>query len=355
LTPDGKGGQGGERGRAKGEPLFERLAVLGLGLLGGSVAGAARRRGVCRTVVGHARRPAPLQHALDAGLVDAVFDRSAGPAEAVRGADLVVLATPVSSMAGVLREVAPALAPGALVTDVGSVKGPLADSLPGLLPSGVRYVGSHPMAGSHVVGVEHARHDLLQGACCVVTPASPGDAEACERLDEFWTALGCRVVRRDPAAHDLDVAWVSHLPHLLAFAYARSLAGAPERSGELAATGFRDFVRIARSDPEMWGDILGFNHKALAGPLRAFSDALADVARALEAGDPEAVSERDRLLESAGQQLNSLVPDNSVAKQGVTPQTGARAKTHSARSGGENPEIQAAQEAAATRSINRNS
>jgi prephenate dehydrogenase len=256
-------------------------------------------------------------------------------------------------MAAVLAEVGPALEPGTLVTDVGSVKGPLADTLPGLLPAGVDFVGSHPMAGSHEIGVEHARADLLEDACCVVAAASSGVAAA-ERLSAFWEALGCRVVLRDPEQHDADVAWVSHLPHVLAFAYARALESAPDRVAEVAGTGFRDFVRIARSDGELWGDILGLNDKALAGPLRAFSEALAELAGAIESDDPGAATARERLLESASQRLNSLVPHNSVAKQGVTSQNGARQKVHPARSGGENPEIQAAQEAA-TRSNNRNS
>lgn len=337
------------------KPLFDRLAVLGLGLLGGSVAAAARARGVCREVVGHARRPEPLAFAREHGFVDAVFDREAGPQSAVRGADLVVLATPVSAMAAVLRDAAPALERGALVTDVGSVKGPLAEALPGLLPASVRFVGSHPMAGSHEVGVEHARSDLLEGACCVVAPSGVGDAEAAERLEAFWRALGARVVRRDPAAHDAQVAWVSHLPHMLAFAYALSLEQAPDEAGALAGTGFRDFVRIARSDGELWSDILGLNHAALAGPLRAFCDALQALARAVEGGDPDSRAACERLLVAARRRLDSVAPHNSLAKQGVTSHTGARSKSHSARSGGENPEIQAAPEEAATRSINQDS
>jgi prephenate dehydrogenase len=336
------------------EPLFSRLAVLGLGLLGGSVAAAARERGVCREVVGYARRRAPLEGALERGIVDAVFDREQGAAEAVRGADLVVLATPVSTMAAVLEEVRPCIEPGTIVTDVGSVKGPLADTLPGLLPAGVSFVGSHPMAGSHEIGIEHARSDLLEGACCVVTPQAGSDAADTQRVVAFWKALGSWVAIRDPEAHDVDVAWVSHLPHMVAFAYALALEQAPDSAGELAASGFRDFVRIARSDSELWGDILRLNHKALAGPLRAFSEALAELACAIEGGDPSAALDRERLLEDASQRLNSLVPHNSVAKQGVTSQTGARHNPDSARSGGENPEIQAAHEEAATRSTNHN-
>lgn len=340
------------------DPLFERVAVLGLGLLGGSVAAAARARGVAREVVGYARRRGPLERALERGLVDRVVDESQGVGRAVEGADLVVLATPVSTMAGVLEAAAPSLATGVLVTDVGSVKGPVADTLPGLLPTGVTFIGSHPMAGSHEIGVDHADANLLQDSCCVVA-ASPGaDPASTDRLVRFWERLGARVVRRDPDAHDVDVAWVSHLPHVLAFAYARALEAAPETAGELAGSGFRDFVRIARSDSELWGDILGLNHKALAAPLAAFSEALGELARSIEAGDPAGITAREQILESASRRLDTLAKAQRAAQTPALPTS-----VHSARSGGENPEIQAApssskeprEEPVATRSNNRNS
>src|SRR5690606_9959404 len=180
-------------------PRFERLAVLGLGLLGGSLAWAARSRRIAGEVVGCGRRPEPLRRARERGLVDR---SEAAPAAAVAGADLVVLACPVGAMERLLVDAGPGLAPGALVTDVGSVKGALADTLPGLLPPGVRYVGSHPMAGSHEKGPDHARADLFEGAVCVVTPVAGDPPEAVERIEGLWRALGARVVRRDPAGHD---------------------------------------------------------------------------------------------------------------------------------------------------------
>jgi prephenate dehydrogenase len=278
---------------------FERLAVLGLGLLGGSLAWAARERGLAGEVVGCARRPEPLRRARERGLVH----RTTGdPAEAVAGADLVVLATPVGTMAPLLAQVAPALAPGALVTDVGSVKGVLADTLPGLLPPGVCFVGSHPMAGSHEKGPDHARPDLFEGSVCIVTPV-PGDAPAAiERIEALWRTVGARVVRRDPAGHDREVAWMSHLPHVLAFAFARALGEAPAGARDVAGPGFRDFTRIAKSDAELWADILVANAKAVAGPLARVAGELAEVARRLEAGDADALERwiteaRARLVE----------------------------------------------------------
>ncbi len=267
-----------------------RVAVVGLGLLGGSVALAARERGAAREVVGATRSAEARAEALARGAVD----RIAPLAEVARGADLVVLASPVGAMPALLREITPGLTPGTVITDVGSVKAPLVDTLPGLLPPGCSYVGSHPMAGSHHRGMGHARADLFERAVCIVTEAA--DPTAGARVVAFWEALGARVVRRTAAQHDAEVAWVSHLPHLLAFAFAGSLAGAPATAAELAGAGFRDFTRIARSDAELWADILTANRKALAAPLFGAGAQLEAIARALEAGDAEGL---DRLLSAA--------------------------------------------------------
>jgi cyclohexadieny/prephenate dehydrogenase len=267
-------------------PPFERLAVLGLGLLGGSVALAARRAGAALAIVGSARRRGPLERALAAGVVDEI-----------------VLASPVGAMPDLLKEAAPALRPGAIVTDVGSVKASLAGALPALLPAGVHYVGSHPMAGSHLRGVEHARAELFQDATCAVASPPGADAGAVERVAGFWSALGARVVRRDPERHDAEVAWTSHVPHALAFAFAEALAGAPEGAGVLAGPGFRDFTRIARSDAELWGDILCANRRALVAPLEAVGQSLERLARAVEQGDVEAV---ERFLSTARERLAAV-------------------------------------------------
>lgn len=265
--------------------LFRRVAVLGLGLLGGSVALAARRRGVAECVVAATRRADALEQALRRGAVDETADFRG----AVRGADLVVLATPVYAMADLVREVAGELAEGALLTDVGSVKSVLADTLPGLLPPGVRYVGAHPMAGSHRRGMEHASGELFEGATCVVMDTA--EPEARERVAAFWRALGARVVLRDPVRHDAEVAWMSHVPHALAFAFARALGLAPAGAFEVRGPGFRDFTRIAHSDPELWADILIGNRKALTSPLQAVSRALDELVSALEAEDAETLEQ----------------------------------------------------------------
>jgi prephenate dehydrogenase len=297
---------------------FERVAVVGLGLLGGSVALAARERGAAREVVGATRSSEARAQALAAGAVD----RIAPIAEVARGADLVVLATPVGAMAAAVRQLAPGMG-ACIVTDVGSVKSPLVDTLPGLLPPGCVYVGSHPMAGSHERGMSHARADLFERAVCIVTEAS--DPEAGARVVAFWEALGARVVRRTAAQHDAEVAWVSHLPHLLAFAFAGSLAQAPGAAAELAGAGFRDFTRIARSDAELWADILTANRKALAAPLGAAGAQLEAIARLLEAGDAEGL---DRLLSAARSALFPAPPASrpETASTAVARTRGDRSK-----------------------------
>jgi cyclohexadieny/prephenate dehydrogenase len=276
-------------------PVFQRIAVVGLGLLGGSVGLAAKARGAAATVIGATRSQDARARALRAGAVDEVRE----PVDAVRGADLVVLATPVYAMQDVAVALRPGLSDGAIVTDVGSVKGVVSERLPGSLPEGVAWVGSHPMAGSHERGIEAARADLFEGAVCVVTAA--GDAAAAERVADFWRALGARVIARDPARHDAEVAWTSHLPHLLAFAFARALEAAPAGWRDVVGSGFRDFTRIAHSDGELWSDILTANRKALAAPLEAFGDSLQELARALEAGDADAL---EALLAAARRSLS---------------------------------------------------
>lgn len=279
--------------------MFARVAVLGLGLLGGSVALAVRRADFGAAIVGSTRNPAVQDEALEHG----VIDEAGSFEEVVVGADLVVLATTVAAMPEVLRRAAPNLSAGAIVTDVGSVKGLVAETLPGLLPPSAVFVGSHPMAGSHESGLGAARADLFDGAPCVVTDAL--DSAAAGRVVAFWEALGSRVLRRSPADHDSEVAWVSHVPHVVAWAFAKAFEAAPVGAREVAGSGFRDFTRIARSNPELWGDILTANRKSISAPLEAVGEALVQIARAIEANDAERVGD---LIASAKEILEADSP-----------------------------------------------
>jgi len=319
--------------QAVSDGTLQRVVVVGLGLMGGSIAAASRARRVAARVVGVTRSDDTATRALRRGLVDEALT---DPCQGVRGADLVVLATPISAMATLLGRAAPQLAAGTVVTDVGSVKGCLAETLPGLLPEGVHYVGAHPMAGSHETGLRHARAELLEGAACVVTPAPNAPLEAVSRVRDFFAALGARVALRSPAEHDREVAWVSHVPHALAFAFARSLASAPTSAAALRGSGFADFTRIAASDPQLWADILVTNRKALAGPLHAQAQALATLARCLDAGDAEAVQ---RTLAEAREALAHFAPRSF--RSGPT-----RSAAEDAPPGGGNPENEAATVAA---------
>jgi prephenate dehydrogenase len=211
-------------------------------------------------------------------------------------------------MPDLLRDLASELRAPAIVTDVGSVKLQLAETLPGLLPSGVDYVGSHPMAGSHERGIEYAREDLFDHTTCIVTEGSNSDAQ--ERVCSFWRSLGASVVIRDPAAHDEQVAWTSHVPHVLAFGFAAAFRDAPADAAAVVGSGFRDFTRIAQSDPELWSDILTANRKAMVGPLGAVSQAFGDLGRAIEANDSESV---ERWIAVARDALALLAPTDSSA------------------------------------------
>jgi len=321
---------------------FGRIAIFGVGLLGGSVALAARQRGLAQQVLGVARRPETAQALLAAGIVDEALPApgaAAGPGEALAAneasaasgasgtvgaapaVDLAVLCTPVSAMARALQSGAVRLAEGALVTDVGSVKGPLCETLPGLLPEGVHYIGAHPMAGGHLGGWRRARAELFQGAACALTPAPDAPAAAVQRASDFWRGLGARVLLRRAERHDAEVAWISHAPHALAFAFARALAAAPAAAAELRGKGFRDFTRIARSDPALWADILVANRKALAGPLQAAADQLKKLARGIESGSAAAV---EQFLRAAREQL-AAAESTQTTSGDAFPQSPARA------------------------------
>jgi len=288
--------------------VFDRVAILGLGLIGGSLARAAKQSGAAGFVAAATRRQAAIAKALREGAVDAVGT----PEEVARGADLVVLATPVFAMAAMTRRIAPQLAPGALVTDVGSVKAVLHETLPGLLPPGVDYIGSHPMAGSHERGFDHSSAELFRGEACIV--ADTGPEERRRALCEFWRRLGARVMVRDPADHDTEVAWMSHVPHVVAYAFADALAAAPAAAREVAGAGFRDFTRIARSEPELWGDILTANRKAVGAPLQAVADALGRIGRAIDANDADAL---ERHISAARETLSRFSRARDAKRDGA--------------------------------------
>jgi prephenate dehydrogenase len=296
---------------AGGEPEFHTVALIGIGLLGGSLGLALRERRLARRVVAVARRPETVQRALELGAAD---EGSADPREGVRDADLVVLCTPVLTMLGLVDRFAASLKPSAVVTDVGSTKGFLTRELPRRLRPENPFVGGHPMAGSEQHGVEAARADLLVGANYLLTPTAETPPAVVERLERWVTALGATPRRMEPDAHDRAVAGISHLPHVAAAALAAAAAAAADHPGsgldretlrQLIAGGFRSTTRIAASSPEMWRDICLTNREEVLASLRQFEAELALFSRALEDRDGAALLQA---FERARAAREDLVP-----------------------------------------------
>ncbi len=272
------------------EPLFERLAVIGLGLVGGSVALGAHARGLAREVRG----------------VDPQLE-SAGPItlvtleEAVAWADGLVLAVPVELIEPVVEQVAACVGPEMILTDTASVKGPMAAAARRLLPDAGRCVGAHPMAGGDASGFAHARADRFQDAPCILTPQGGEPPEVVDRVDQFWQGLGTFTVHMRPQEHDAVMALLSHAPHVVAFAFAQGLPDA--ETLRLAGPGLRDFVRIARGNPRLWCEILLMNRWHIAEEIAQFEKNLAGISEALSRGDREAL---ERALRRGHQALKAL-------------------------------------------------
>jgi cyclohexadieny/prephenate dehydrogenase len=278
------------------EPVFERLCLVGIGLIGSSIARVARARGdLARTVVATARRPETLARVRELGIVDVVED---DPAKAVQGCDAVILCVPVGAYAGVMERIAPHLAPGCVLSDVGSTKGSVVRDLSPLLPAGVVLVPAHPMAGTEHSGPDAGFAELFQGRYCIVTPLPGSDPASVEKVREFWRRCGSMIETLDPATHDRVVAAVSHLPHLIAFTICGTADDLAEETKEavlkFAASGFRDFTRIAASDVDMWRDVFLNNREALLEMLARFSEDAHALGRAVRYGQAEFIEDRIR-------------------------------------------------------------
>ena len=252
---------------------------------------ALRRRRLTGSVAGYVRRPARVIECEGLGAVDlATLDLAC----AVEGAELVVLCTPLAQMRPLVAQMLPSLRPGAVVTDVGSVKGSVVRDLEALVSkAGAHFVGSHPMAGAEKMGVAAARPDLFAGAVCVVTPTRKTNAAAARKVEQLWKAVGAGVVRLTPEAHDRLVSRSSHLPHVVAAQLANLILSpkARKEQGMLCANGFRDTTRIAAGSPEMWRDIALANRKNLMHALEMFARGLQGFRRALKRGDARAVAQ----------------------------------------------------------------
>jgi cyclohexadieny/prephenate dehydrogenase len=275
---------------SKPATLFKRLALIGTGLIGSSIARAARAQGVVGSIVATARSPETRRRVAELGLADQVVETSVA---AVEGADLVIVCIPVGACGAVAQEIGPRLAPGALVSDVGSVKGTVVRDMGPHLPKNVHFVPAHPVAGTEYSGPDAGFAELFVNRWCILTPPKNTDQAAVDRLAEFWRLLGANVETMAPDHHDMVLAITSHLPHLIAY----TIVGTADeletvtRSEVLkfSAGGFRDFTRIAASDPTMWRDVFLTNKDAVLEMLGRFNEDVAALTKAIRRGDGEAL------------------------------------------------------------------
>jgi len=266
-------------------PLIERLTIIGVGLIGGSLARILRDKGEVGEIIGVGRTEANLRRAVELGVIDRYTH---DPVAGVEGADLVFLAIPVCSIAAMTARIAPALAPGCVVTDGGSVKGEIVAACEPLMPTGTFFVGGHPIAGTEKSGVDASFLTLFQGRRCIITPTPNTDQTALKMVVRMWECAGSEVVLMDVAKHDRVLAAVSHLPHMVAYALVNAV-GDYDRFDEsilkYSAGGFKDFTRIASSDPAMWRDIAMMNRDGVLELMDFFSGYLAELRALVEKGD----------------------------------------------------------------------
>ncbi len=271
-------------------PLFNRLALIGAGLIGSSIARAARAQGAVRSIAVTARTAATRRRAAELGLADQVAETNAA---AVEGADLVIVCIPVGQCGAVAEEIGPHLQAGAIVSDVGSVKGAVLRDMAPHLPAGVHFVAAHPVAGTEYSGPDAGFAELFVNRWCILTPPADADPSAVERLAAFWRLLGANVETMTAEHHDLVLAITSHLPHLIAY----TIVGTADELSQVtrsevlqfSAGGFRDFTRIAASDPTMWRDVFLANKDAVLEMLGRFNEDVAALTRAIHRGDGEAL------------------------------------------------------------------
>src|SRR5262245_60160006 len=270
------------------EPLFEKIALVGIGLIGSSLARVIRRERLARNIAIATRSPETLARAEELGLGNSY---STEAATAVEDADLVVVSVPVGSSGAVAAEIAPALKPGSIVTDVGSTKRSVIAQIEPHIPGNVHFIPGHPLAGTEKSGPDAGFADLFENRWCIFTPLPGTDPAALERLSEFWLRCGSNIDTMDAEHHDMVLAIVSHLPHIIAYnivGTADDLETVTESEViKYSASGFRDFTRLAASDPTMWRDVCLHNKDAILEMLARFSEDLASLQRAIRWGDGE--------------------------------------------------------------------
>jgi len=266
--------------------IFDRIAFIGIGHIGSSLARVIRRDKLANHIVASARTRATLEKALTLGIADSI---TPDPAEAADGADLVILCTPVGAYGGIAAAIAPRLKPGAIVSDVGSVKLAVVNAVQPHLPAGVHFVPTHPVAGTENSGPESGFETLFEGRWVILTPPAGTDEAAVAKVEALWRATGCLIERMDAAHHDKVLAITSHVPHLIAYTIVGTASDLEEHTKaeviKFSASGFRDFTRIAASDPVMWRDIFLNNREAVLEMVGRLWEDLALLQRAIRTGD----------------------------------------------------------------------
>lgn len=283
-------------------PFFNKVTVLGVGLIGASFALAMKKYKLCNHLTGHGRGLKNLQRAKEIGIIDSL---ELDPAMACNGSDLILFATPVGSFNEIAKKICASLKKGALVTDVGSVKGRLVYDMEAIMPEGVYFIGGHPIAGSSRSGIDTATADIFKGAKCILTPTEKTFGDALEKLVRIWKTFGCTVELITPNEHDRIYAMVSHLPHLIAYAIVNAVADVDGSYLKFAGQGFMGTTRIASSSPELWRDICILNKDNLLKSIEVFKDNLDRLSQYLRASDLKSLErefERARTLrEGIGQ------------------------------------------------------
>ncbi len=262
-----------------GKLHFNKVTILGVGLIGASFALGLKKNNLCKHIVGYGRREGNLKKAKKMKIIDS-FELDA--AKACIGSDLIMFSLPVGSFIGAAKKISGSLKKGAIVTDAGSVKGTLVKGMELLMPEGVCFVGGHPIAGSNRAGIDTASADLFSGAKCILTPTKKTDKKALTKIDGLWKALGAKTIALSPDEHDRIYAAVSHLPHLIAYAIVNTVADVDKSNLKFAGQGFKDTTRIASSSPELWRDICMMNRKNLLDLIKVFEKNLGCLRRHLK-------------------------------------------------------------------------
>jgi len=274
----------------KGETtiFFNKVSIIGVGLIGASFALALREKGLCETICGYGRREENLKRAKERWIID---EYSLDAGKMCEDADLILLSTPVGVFKEIVQKITPFLKIETIVMDVGSVKGQLVYELESLMPERVHYIGAHPIAGSDKSGIDDARADLFNSARCIITPTENSDESAREKVISIWSAIGARVELMDPFRHDEIYAVVSHFPHIVAYAIVNTVGDINSGYIDYAGQGFKDTTRIALSSPELWRDIVIYNRENLLKLLEVFGKNIDDIKRLLKEADSEGIKE----------------------------------------------------------------